>query len=96
MSKTADVSPLCDSFNTQTSTYERRLGGSTRSVIAHAIPLLSGLPERPIILDSACGPGMVTEAILKAYPKAHVYAADVASGMIALLENAISKNDWTD
>lgn len=97
MAKTTDVSPLCDSFNTQASTYERRLGGSTRSVIAYAIPLLSDLPsEAPKILDSACGPGMVTEAVLKAYPTARVHAADVAPGMIALLENLIVLNDWKD
>ncbi|TGO43676.1 hypothetical protein BCON_1116g00010 [Botryotinia convoluta] len=96
MATTTDVSPLCDSFNTQASTYERRLGGSTRRVIEYAISLLSGLPENPKILDSACGPGMVTEVILKAYPKAHIHAADVASGMIALLENLINLNGWQD
>ncbi|TGO31566.1 hypothetical protein BHYA_0520g00010 [Botrytis hyacinthi] len=83
MATTTDVSPLCDSFNTQTSTCERRLGGSTRRVIEYATSLLSGLPENPNILDSACGP-------------AYIYAADVASGMIALLENLINLNGWQD
>ncbi|KAF7893435.1 uncharacterized protein EAF02_000973 [Botrytis sinoallii] len=96
MTTTTDVSPLCDSFNTQASAYERRLGGSTRRVIEYAISLLSDLPENPKILDSACGPGMVTEAILKAYPNAQVHAADIAPGMIALLDNLINKNGWQD
>lgn len=39
---------------------------------------------------------MVTEVISKAYPDAHVYAADVAPDMIALLENLINKNGWQD
>ncbi|CAD6446812.1 11ea30fa-702a-43c9-b928-d681fbe311dc [Sclerotinia trifoliorum] len=96
MAKTIDVSPLCDSFNSQASNYERRLGGSTRRVIEHIIPLLSGLPEGPKILDSACGPSMVTEAILKAYPNARVCASDHAPGMIALLDNLIDLNGWND
>lgn len=94
MATTTDVSPLCDSFNTQASTYERRLGGSTRRAIDHAISLSSDLPESPNILDSACGSGMVTEAILKAYSEAQVHAADVASGMIALIEHLINSNGW--
>ncbi|APA14505.1 hypothetical protein SS1G_06433 [Sclerotinia sclerotiorum 1980 UF-70] len=96
MAKTSDVSPLCDSFNSQASTYDRRLGGSTRRVIEYIIPLLSGLPERPKVLDSACGPGMVTEAILKAYPNARIYASDLAPSMIALLDNLIDLNVWKD
>ncbi|KAM0308093.1 hypothetical protein ACHAO8_010317 [Botrytis cinerea] len=94
MATATDVSPLCDSFNTKASTYERRLGGSTHRVIEHAISLLSDLPESPKILDSACGSGMVTETILKAYSEAQVHAADVASGMIALLEHLINSNGW--
>ncbi|KAF7863062.1 hypothetical protein EAF04_007145 [Stromatinia cepivora] len=96
MGKAMDVSPLRDSFNSQASTYERRLGGSTRSVIEYIMPLLSALPEGPKILDGACGPGMVTEAILKAYPNARVYASDLAPSMISLLEKLIVSNSWND
>ncbi|KAJ8060885.1 hypothetical protein OCU04_009966 [Sclerotinia nivalis] len=39
---------------------------------------------------------MVTEAILKAYPNARVYASDLAPSMIALLDNLISLNGWND
>ena len=92
----SDVSALCDSFNSQASTYERRLGGSTRRVITYVVSLLDGLPSNPIFLDNACGPGFATVELLDAYPDAHIYAADVAPGMVSLVDNIVSSNHWSD
>ena len=88
----SDVSALCDSFNSQASTYERRLGGSTRQVIEYIISLLDGLPNAPTLLDNACGPGFAAIEIFKAYPNARVHAVDAASAMISLTEMAVSSN----
>jgi ubiquinone/menaquinone biosynthesis C-methylase UbiE len=96
MANKYDVATLCDSFNSQASTYERRLGGSTRRVIEATLPLLAPLPQNPTILDNACGPGFATEAILSTIPDSHVCAADVAPGMIALLEKLLSSKGWED
>lgn len=91
-----DVSALCDSFNFQASTYERRLGGATRRIITSIIPLLTNLPNNPTFLDNASGPGFATEELLKAYPDARIYAADVAPGMVALLDQLIASNGWSE
>ncbi|TVY91579.1 Methyltransferase [Lachnellula willkommii] len=98
MAGKSDVSTLCDSFNSQALTYERRLGGSTRRVISHALDILASLLDtrRPTLLDNACGPGFATEAFLNAYPEAHVYAADVAPGMISLVDNTVVSKGWSD
>lgn len=90
----ADISALRDSFNSEASTYERRLGGSTRRIITHIITLIGDLPPNPTILDNACGPGFATEALLEAYPTCHVHAADIAPSMIALVNNNIILNNW--
>ncbi|KAJ8070165.1 hypothetical protein OCU04_000557 [Sclerotinia nivalis] len=92
----SDVSSLYESFNSEASTYERRLGGSTRRIIAYIISLLGELPDNPIFLDNACGPGFATEALLKAYPNCHVHAADIAPSMIALVNNNVILNNWAD
>ena len=93
----SDVSALCDSFNSQASTYERRLGGSTRRVIEAIVLLLAeGLPANPILLDNACGPGFATVTLLKAFPQARVHAADVAPSMISLLNQTVTSNNWID
>lgn len=92
----SDVSALCDSFNSQASTYDRRLGGATRRIVTFIIPLLDNLPGNPTILDNASGPGFATEVLLKAYPDARIYAADVAPGMVALLDQLIASNGWSE
>ncbi|KAI9647140.1 hypothetical protein NHQ30_003523 [Ciborinia camelliae] len=91
-----DISALCDSFNSEASTYERRVGGSTRRIIAYIISLLGDLPTNPTFLDNACGPGFATEALLEAYPNCHVHAADIAPGMIALVNNNVILNNWAE
>ncbi|PQE23685.1 Methyltransferase type 11 protein [Rutstroemia sp. NJR-2017a WRK4] len=94
MANKYDVATLCDSFNSQASTYERRLGGSTRRVIEAILPLLSPLPNNPIILDNACGPGFAAEEILSCISNARVYAVDLAPGMIDLLRKLLSAKGW--
>lgn len=91
-----NFSALCDSFNSQAYTYERRAGGSTRRVITYIISLLDGLPNNPVLLDNACGPGFATVELLKAYPNAHIHAADVAPGMVSLVDTLVASNGWKD
>ena len=88
----SNVFTLCDSFNFQASTDERHVGGSSRPVITYIVSLLPGLPNSPTLLDNACCPGYATVELLKAYADAHVYAVDVAPGMISLVDNVIALN----
>ena len=92
----SDVSALCDSFNSRASTCERRLGDSTRRVIAYKIPLLTGLPDSPVLLENACSPGFATVELFKAYPNAHIYSADLALGMMSLMNWVVALNAWRD
>ncbi|PQE33077.1 Methyltransferase type 11 protein [Rutstroemia sp. NJR-2017a WRK4] len=91
----SDVTPLGDSFNTHAATYDRRTGGTTLRIIKHIVPLLADhMPEHPIVLDNACGPGFAAAAIVTAYPNSHVYAADAAPGMISIAAEVVKENGW--
>lgn len=92
----SDLSALSDSFNSQASTYERRTGGSSRRVVAYAVPMLAGLPKSPTLLDNACGPGFATVELLKAYPNARIYAVDGAPEMISIVDKVVASNSWND
>ena len=97
MPTSTDLGALCSSFDSQASTYARRMGHSTTRVATHAITLLSPLPDYPLtVLDNACGPGYASIEFLKAHPTAHIYATDVAPSMISLLETQIAEDNYQD
>ncbi|PQE29712.1 zinc cadmium resistance protein [Rutstroemia sp. NJR-2017a WRK4] len=57
------ITPL-DYFNLSAKTYEDGTGGCTRGLAQHCLPLLPPLTPDSIVLDNACGSGIVTDLIL--------------------------------
>lgn len=80
--------------------YEKLTGGSTRRIAEACIQWLPPLSSRLRILDSACGPGIVTKLILDwasehgVVPPPHITAIDFAPGMISQLETHKSMLGW--
>ena len=89
----ADASNLMASFQASASVYERRLGGSTRTVAAHLASLLSPrLPPNAVVLDNACGTGAFTDELLKvSSDDLHIHAVDLSPSMIEIVQSMVNK-----
>jgi len=87
-------------FSSNAAGYEKLTGGTTRRIAEACLPLLPPLTSSSRILDSACGPGIVTGLILDSAheqgvnPPPHITAIDFAPGMIAQLEARKSELGW--
>lgn len=70
-------------FTSVIDVYEHRIGHVCRAVASHLPPLLKSLPASGgTVLDNAAGTGAATEELLKKFPTAQVYAADVVPPMV--------------
>jgi ubiquinone/menaquinone biosynthesis C-methylase UbiE len=87
-------------FDKNAALYEKLTGGSTRRIAEACIQWLPPLSSTLRILDSACGPGIVTKLILDwanehgVVPPPHITAIDFAPGMISQLETHKSMLEW--
>ena len=87
-------------FDKYAANYEKFTGGSTRRIAEACIQWLPPLSSSLRILDSACGPGIVTSLILDrasehgVIPPPHITAIDFAPGMISQLETYKSVLGW--
>ncbi|KAF2185791.1 S-adenosyl-L-methionine-dependent methyltransferase [Zopfia rhizophila CBS 207.26] len=61
--------------------YDKTTGGSTRDVAIRALDLLPAVAPDSIVLDNACGTGVVTSEVLRREPTARVHAVDFAANM---------------
>ena len=70
--------------------YEHRVGHACRAVASHIPDLLKSFPSSGgTVLDNACGTGAATEELLKRFPTAEIYAADVVPPMIQAFKAVI-------
>jgi len=71
--------------------YDRQTGGVTKAVANDVITLYSKLEplEGKIILDNACGTGVVTKQMLGHTNNLKIEAVDIAEPMIAYLRHSI-------
>jgi len=87
-------------FDKNAAQYEELTGGSTRRIAEACIQWLPPPSSSLRILDSACGPGIVTRLILDwareqgVFPPPHITAIDFAPGMISQLEAQKSALEW--
>jgi ubiquinone/menaquinone biosynthesis C-methylase UbiE len=71
--------------------YEHRIGHVCRAVAGHIPALLTSLPSSGgTVLDNACGTGAASEELLKKFPKAEIYAADVVPPMVQAFKAVIA------
>lgn len=94
-----DASNLNSTWNTAAHTYERRLGGATHAVARTVQSLLPPLDSNSLILDSCCGTGAFTLALLntaksQSTPVPVIHAVDKSPGMIQIMDALIAQNGW--
>jgi ubiquinone/menaquinone biosynthesis C-methylase UbiE len=88
-------------FNTNASLYEKLTGGTTRRIAEGFMHHLPPLTSSTRIIDSACGPGIVTQLILekakeqRISPPPYVLGIDNAQGMIDQFEGKKETFGWT-
>ncbi|BCS26748.1 class I SAM-dependent methyltransferase [Aspergillus puulaauensis] len=83
-------------FDKSSDAYERMTGGCTREVAQFLLTLEPKVETSSIILDNACGTGIMTSEILGLFPKAKpkIFAADLAPSMVANFSNMARAKGW--
>jgi ubiquinone/menaquinone biosynthesis C-methylase UbiE len=79
-----------EGFNQAATVYEKFTGGSTRELAQHLLTRLPAIQSSSVVLDNACGTGIVTDEVLKLCKKAgdeapKIVAADFAPNMVDIL-----------
>ncbi|KAL2851895.1 S-adenosyl-L-methionine-dependent methyltransferase [Aspergillus pseudoustus] len=86
-------------FDKASDVYERMTGGCTREVANILLTLDPKVDSLSVILDNACGPGIVTEEILERFPdadgaKPKISAADLAPSMVSNFTAKAKRRGW--
>ncbi|KAL4933197.1 class I SAM-dependent methyltransferase [Aspergillus undulatus] len=90
-------------FDKASEVYERLTGGCTRELAAYLLTLEPRVSPSSIILDNACGTGILTSEILsegqssheaKHKPKPRIFAADLAPSMVSNFMARAQENGW--
>ncbi|KAL2793040.1 S-adenosyl-L-methionine-dependent methyltransferase [Aspergillus keveii] len=84
-------------FDKASEVYERMTGGCTREVAKFLLTLDPQVNSSSLILDNACGTGLVTEEILghsSDAAKPRIFAADLAPSMVANFEAKAKSKGW--
>jgi ubiquinone/menaquinone biosynthesis C-methylase UbiE len=86
-------------FDKVSASYERVTGGCTREVAQFLLTLPPTVDTSSVVLDNACGTGIITEEILERFPtssKPKVYAADLAPSMVSSLSTKAASKGWVN
>ncbi|KAK2758884.1 methyltransferase type 11 [Colletotrichum kahawae] len=84
-----------DHFNAVAESYEKSTGGCTRELAERFVPLLN-INNDSVVLDNACGTGIVTDAIMQKFKNGKgpvIHAVDGASKMVELVEARFPDDD---
>lgn len=85
-------------FDKSSDAYERMTGGSTREVAQFLLTLDPKIESSSIILDNACGTGIMTSEIMGLFPgakpKPKIFAADLAPSMVANFSDVARAKGW--
>jgi ubiquinone/menaquinone biosynthesis C-methylase UbiE len=101
MSSNSAPEQIQSHFHKQAALYESLTGGTTRRIAEIGLKHFPPLTSSTRILDSACGPAVVTKLILEQAasqglsPPPHITAIDFAQGMIEQVELQKSTHGWT-
>lgn len=96
MAATSDSPPAINAaefFDKLSERYERFTGGCTREVAQFLLSHPPVVNSSSIVLDNACGTGIITKDILtdfpaSAGPRPKIYAVDISSSMISNLDGS--------
>ncbi|KAF2097662.1 S-adenosyl-L-methionine-dependent methyltransferase [Rhizodiscina lignyota] len=81
------------------SDYERMCCGCTSVLASQMVSRTAStnpITSSSYILDSACGPGIVTQEIKRLYPDARILASDLSPAMLADVERKRGQLGWKD
>jgi ubiquinone/menaquinone biosynthesis C-methylase UbiE len=92
-----------DHFNKISSSYKLVIGRPTRDIAHYVLNLPSAPSFGSVVLDNACGPGVVTEEIMQLHSqdrnsdeRPKIYAVDLAPSMTAALQHKCVTQGWTN
>lgn len=93
--------PAAEYFDKASALYERLTGGCTREVANFFLSLPLNVDSLLVVLDNACGTGIVTDEILTRFavegaPMPKIYAADVAPSMVSNLAAKAARKGWVN
>ena len=79
-------------FDTLASTYEASTGGCTREVAIYLVDILPPIDSDSVVLDNACGTGIVAQEILFKHPDTplKITCVDNAKSMVDLAHHTVS------
>ena len=80
-----------DAWSSFASRYEKGTGGTTRHIARHLANLCPPFTPNSVVLDNACGTGIMTEEVQRILTNQHdakvkVYAADAAKAMTQMFK----------
>ncbi|KAI8653674.1 hypothetical protein LRP88_00588 [Fusarium phalaenopsidis] len=88
--------PIIEHFNTDAAVYESHTGGCTRELAEHCIGLaenIKPIDDKSIILDNACGTGIVIDILLQSRDAStvqpEIHAVDGAENMVRITAERI-------
>eukprot|EP01117_Protostelium_nocturnum_P002885 TRINITY_DN13807_c0_g1_i1.p1 TRINITY_DN13807_c0_g1~~TRINITY_DN13807_c0_g1_i1.p1 ORF type:complete len:275 (+),score=90.16 TRINITY_DN13807_c0_g1_i1:147-971(+) len=73
--------------------YEESTNDVTRRLGIRAIEMIK-IHDGAVILDNACGSGIITEEILNINPNVRIYATDFSGEMVSMVKRKSEKNGW--
>ena len=92
----SDIRLYLEHYNKQAPVYES-VHNFTKEIAGRLVTLCPPFQSSSIVLDNACGPGIVTGEIQKLCSPSNcpaVHAVDFSPGMIAALEQNVAEKGW--
>ncbi|OBR06380.1 Methyltransferase type 11 [Colletotrichum higginsianum IMI 349063] len=83
-------------FDDSAQSYEKNTGGCTRELAERILPFLDDVTADSVVLDNACGSGIVTDVLLRhfsAAPPPRIFATDGAPKMVELVRGRFSGDE---
>ncbi|KAL0489526.1 demethylmenaquinone methyltransferase [Acrasis kona] len=84
-----------DTFTNLAKKYNKHTGGATREVGRFTVSIAPTLSTSSVVLDNACGTGIIAEEVMKICQGATVHAVDFSEGMVEVAKGVVSENNWS-
>lgn len=97
----ASAANTAELFDNLSERYERFTGGCTREIGQFLLSHPPALDPSSVVLDNACGTGIITKEILNSFPASSgqwpkIYAADISSSMVSTLADVAKAKGWVN
>lgn len=75
--------------------YESGTGGATLKIADACVSCAPSITSESVIHDDACGPAIVTQAIMARGVAPTIYATDLSKGMVDVAQEIVKSKGWT-